>query len=168
MTPDRFVISVLSELRKAILAVVFLAIDVATGTVKHPVKLMTFAIADMAIGFGKSLIGANTRLLGFEPYGFAARQFAATDSLIDAALFVALATIDVRRVGRCCNAQAQHKQSCQCKTDNPLHKVSPSVTRPKAVRVRYVRQRQSRESLNYPGDGLEIFFDTNLRHKHDE
>jgi hypothetical protein len=93
----------------AILTIMLLPVNVPAGAIKHMIEAITLAARDVAVGFCIPFSDSDSCLLGLEPYGFAARQFAAANPLIDSTLLPALAPVDVRRVRRCNYTETEHE-----------------------------------------------------------
>ena len=81
----------------AILTVVFLVVDCAAFAVQFAIEARSLTQRDHAVAPGESFVDSDSCKSCFEPRGFAAGQFAATDALADALLFAALAVVDAAR-----------------------------------------------------------------------
>jgi len=78
---------------------VLLPVDVPARPVQRAVKPSVLLRREPAARASRVSLGyPNPRLLGFEPRGLAARQFAAAEALADAMLLMPLARVDRARV----------------------------------------------------------------------
>ena len=98
----------------AILPVMSLPVDVAAGLIQFVLNPGAFAQCEDAArtpgaGFGQ----ADARLFGFEPGGFAARQFAAAQASANAALLIVFAVVNAS-VPALCEAGQGEQQGQEC------------------------------------------------------
>jgi hypothetical protein len=88
----------------AILPIMLLTVNISAGVVEHIIEATTLAPRYMAVGFCVPFGNSDSGLLPLKPHRFAARQFAAANSLIDPSVLPVLAPVNVRRLRRCNDA----------------------------------------------------------------